>query len=290
MLYADHWHEGQGDGSSAANPPALVAVNQDRSTVDPSQAMPPGVFISPGNRGWWQPDFYDAVQPLAMVLASDAFLRTVAPGGWGTANIGGPWTVAPSSTPSLFSVNNTAGVIALDTTGNVQAVELLAAAATTASIQFDMSLSALPSAGNFVFVFAWFRVSGGGGSFYRIGVFVDSAGVVCLRGESVLGSPATTATLFPDSTPSGMAPLQPATFLTVGAALSSSNTTNVQAKTFPAGSADPGWQITGFDANNVGPQVTGPIGLRVASTLLNGVAGSADPITVTIDNFLADNI
>jgi len=49
--------------------------------------------------------------PPAGVLASDAFSRTVAAGGWGSADVGGPWTLTSAGS---FSVSGGAGPLSIE--------------------------------------------------------------------------------------------------------------------------------------------------------------------------------
>lgn len=219
--------------------------------------------------------------PHAQIVAYDLFRRTVAAGGWGTPDfVAGagpppnPWNI-PIGTPSFWSVNGTNGLVALDASGAVQGADLLQAVAATVTVRFDVSFSALPSPGNFVFALAWMRVSGDSTSaFYRVGIFVDNLGTICLRGEGV---PA--VTLWPDATPVGTPIAAPGMWLTVAAQLTTVSTTNALAKVWQVGSPEPTWGVSGTDPSSIGPQVAGPVGIRAMST--------ADAITVSFDNFAA---
>lgn len=62
------WRPDFSDGGQPL--PIPPASSSDPTTVDPSQAVPPGMFISPGdagNPGFWQPDFTDGGQPPPLV-------------------------------------------------------------------------------------------------------------------------------------------------------------------------------------------------------------------------------
>lgn len=219
-----------------------------------------------------------------LLLAQDGFTGRNVSGSWGVADVtGGAWNI-PIGSPGAFSIASGVGNVVLPTTGAVQGADLLAATGTTVDVRFDVSFSKLPTAGNFVFATTWTRVSSDSvSSFYRIGIFVDSQGVVCLRGEAV-----PLVTLWADATPLGT-PVLPAfpfsagVWLTVAAQLTTNFPTTAQAKVWQVGTSEPlGWGVAGVDLNNTGPQTSGPVGIRTFSTL--------DAITVSFMNFRAVRI
>jgi hypothetical protein len=74
-------------------------------------------------------------------VGEDTFTRTVAAGGWGNAEIGGPYTV--SSPATQWSVNGSQGVLTFTTVGTLMAA-LLNVGAVNFDIQADITFNELP--------------------------------------------------------------------------------------------------------------------------------------------------
>ena len=79
--------------------------------------------------------------PPPTALATDTFTRSVA-GGWGTADLGGAWTLAGGNT--RFSVTGGAGIEAPAPGGTVTA-KLAAVSSSSADVQVSMGLDAVPT-------------------------------------------------------------------------------------------------------------------------------------------------
>lgn len=211
------------------------------------------------------------------IFAQETFTKPPVAGGWGTAIIGGAWTVI-EGTAGNFSTNGTSGLVTLPS-GVVHAIGLQATSSLNSMMGYDVSFSALPSAGNFLYSFAWFRVNAGDTAFYRTGLYVDSTGTMCMRSEGV---PA--VTLFPDATPVTFGTYTPGSWISVRAVISGTNPTNVQAKGWPQFTLEPPiYQVTGADVVPIGPQSNGYAGIRA---LASGDAG----IVVSFDNFVGVNV
>jgi PKD repeat protein len=81
--------------------------------------------------------------PGVTTLASDSFSRTAATG-WGTADLGGAWTV---SSASLFSVANGTGSVSLKTAGSGPTAYLAALSQTNVNVVIDTSSNAAATGG-----------------------------------------------------------------------------------------------------------------------------------------------
>lgn len=202
----------------------------------------------------------------------DPFLRSAVASGWGTAPVGGLWTPAVG-TASNFSTTGTAGQITLPS-GTTQGIALEGISASTVTVNFDVNFKTLPTAGNFVYAFAWMRIDSGLTDFYRVGLFSDSTGLMCLRAEAVSVANGS-VTVFPDATPTVFGTYTPNTWMTVKAHLAGASPTTVGVEAWPQGTTEPGYQVTATDAT--GPQTAGFVGIRSLA--------SGNAITVLFDNF-----
>ena len=106
--------------------------------------------------------------------ATDTFGRT-ATKGWGTAGVGGAWTIATSS--SLFSVDGSAGKVNLNAAGIGVTASLASVSATNTNTVFDSSLSAAATGGG---VYLALAQRHSGTSEYRLKVRYMPGGVVHL--------------------------------------------------------------------------------------------------------------
>ena len=102
------------------------------------------------------------------VVAEDGFDRAGA-SGWGQAGTGGAWTV---STASVFSVNGSAGVVALPRAGSTQTATLKSVSAQDVSVLTDFTLESAPTSAYYHYVLA--RVNGS--SAYQAAVRVRADG------------------------------------------------------------------------------------------------------------------
>jgi len=107
--------------------------------------------------------------PATPVVALDGFGR-VSASGWGSAEVGGAWTVSSAST---MTVDGAAGVVRFTTAGSTRTAYLNAVSARDVSVVTDVALDVAPVGGNFYHqVLA--RVSGS--SWYMVTVRLEPGG------------------------------------------------------------------------------------------------------------------
>jgi hypothetical protein len=112
-----------------------------------------------------------------------------------------------------------------------------------------------------------------GGSYYRVGLFVDVAGKVWIRGQNHAGN-----ALFPD-VDTGLAHLGGTTYVVRVQAVGASPTT-IRAKAWKATAAEPAaWAAEKTDST-LGPPTAGSTGIRTIST-------SQTVMTVSFDDLVA---
>ncbi|WP_246020917.1 hypothetical protein [Arthrobacter echini] len=204
------------------------------------------------------------------VLAADSFGRTVS-SGLGTAEQGGAWTLAGSS--SLFSVANGVGSIRMNSAGSGPSAYLasVSSADTEATVKFGLD-----------------RIGSGGGTYvyvvgrkvgsaeYRGKVWVSSSGAVSLDATRVVDG---TLTTLASRSVSGLR-LAAGEQLQVRLQVTGNSPTRVNAKIWKVGTAEPtGWAVTATDDTAV-LQSAGSVGLM---TYLSGSATNA-PITASFDD------
>ncbi len=210
------------------------------------------------------------VAPAGGPLASDSFSRTMS-GGLGAADAGGSWTVSPAA---ACSVNGTAGVLSTGAGVTVNA-SLNSVSATDTAVQVSVALDRpTTGAGNYVAVVAR-KV---GTTDYRVRLRVLNTGVVNATLFRSVGGVLTELrrTDIPGLT------YTPGQVLNVRFDVSGSGTSTLNAKVWPAGAAEPGWQLTATDttASLQGPGAVG-VATYVSGTATNG------PVAISLDNFWA---
>jgi PKD repeat protein len=196
-------------------------------------------------------------------FAADDFGRDVAAGGWGTAPLGGGWTLSGGA--SNFSVADGEGRMALPTAGANRKAQLQGVAAGDVEIRSVLSLDEISDGGG-TFVSLAGRTSGFA-SEYRAKVWIKSTGAVQLQLNSLQSGETTLAA----ANIAG---------LTVGAGerlavrmqVLGSSPTTIRAKVWTAGTAEPAaWQLTttntvpelqdagavGYSVSNAGSVTTG---------------------------------
>ncbi|MFT3888303.1 MAG: PKD domain-containing protein [Arachnia sp.] len=107
--------------------------------------------------------------PVATSGASDSFNRTVA-SGWGTAEVGGAWTVNSAST---MSVNGSAAAARITAAGSTRMARLNLVSAEDVSILTDVTLDRAPAGGNY---YHYIEARIDGTSFYRVTLRLDASG------------------------------------------------------------------------------------------------------------------
>ncbi|MBA3369139.1 MAG: PKD domain-containing protein [Geodermatophilaceae bacterium] len=210
------------------------------------------------------------VAPAGGPLAQDSFSRATT-GGLGTADAGGPWTVSPAA---ACSVNGTAGVLSTGAGTTVNA-SLNSVSATDTAVQVSVALDrATTGAGNYVSVVAR-KV---GTTDYRVRLRVLNTGVV---NATLFRSVGGVLTELRRMDIPGLT-YTPGQVLNVRFDVSGSGTSTLNAKVWPAGAAEPAWQLTATDTT-ASLQGAGAVGV---ATYVSGSATNG-PVGISFDNFWA---
>jgi hypothetical protein len=209
--------------------------------------------------------------PTVTTYASDNFSRTVT-GGFGTAPIGGPWTISSSS--SSFSVADGVGVIRVGA-GSGPAAYLGNVSAADLDLRMNFSLDKRPT-GSGLHLSTLMRRSSGGS--YAVKARVDSGGAVWLEvyRKPASGSDVTlgTAVTVPGLTYAAGDTLE-LRVQSVG-----SSPTTIRSKVWKKGTAEPTvWQRSITDST---PGVQGAGSVGVLPYLSSGATNA--PVTVKIDD------
>ncbi|WP_449407513.1 PKD domain-containing protein [Microbacterium maritypicum] len=203
--------------------------------------------------------------PANAPLVTDTFTRTVPAGGWGSADLGGAWTLQGGS--AAYSVSGTAGLVSMAPSQTRTA--RLGLSATDAVIRVSVAADQVATGGAATATVIGRQVAG---SNYSARVRFEVGGGVrlyLLRDETALGS-----YLMPGVT------YTPGTVLNVALSVTGTNPTTLSAKVWKASDAEPAaWQVTATDTT-AAMQVAGTVGL------MNTVSGASTlPSTVfTWDN------
>jgi PKD repeat protein len=216
-------------------------------------------------------------QPLTITdaYATDAFGRTVA-NGFGTADIGGAWTLAGAA--SSFAVSDGAGHITGAVGGNRSAY-LTDVSQTDVDIKSDLTLDSTATGGGAYVSIIGRRVSNNND--YRLKVRYASDGrVIAYLTRTLAGSETILANLpVPGLTATANDPLR-ARFQVSG-----SNPTTLRAKVWRQGTQEPAaWTITGTDDTPAALQAPGNLGILLYTS--GSWTGAAPALTV--DNLQAE--
>ncbi|MFG6492855.1 PKD domain-containing protein [Microbacterium sp. P03] len=207
--------------------------------------------------------------PPPSVLAADTFTRTTS-AGWGAAETGGAWTASGSS--SMYRVQSGSGLQVLTTPGATAQATLNAVAARDAELRVDV---------------AWSRNSGPGALYaafspratstaddYRLTLYAGSTGRPRLDLVRRTGGAQTTLA----SVLSAVVIAPGTSYTVVVRAVTVAGTTQLAAKLYPAGAAEPGWQVTASDPT-ASMQTNGrPLVWSYMSS------GATSPVTTSFDN------
>ena len=216
-------------------------------------------------------------------LAADDFARVVK-GGWGTAPVGGSWSLVKGSAADV-SVNGAGGVIAVPAGSYLTVDHVLVLASTSVRdlvATFDVTFAEdigrqNPQYGGVVaYVVARFHNTSANG-YYRLGVVWDAASRrLWLRTQNPAGKghPGD----FTIETDTGIDPTAdfrgpPYGPYHVKVEITGAGPTSFGSKIWRAGPEPPSWMLTGNDTRGLGPQSAGPVGVR-ASNDLQGAPGA----------------
>ncbi|MHA7278693.1 PKD domain-containing protein [Arthrobacter sp. MDT2-2] len=205
-------------------------------------------------------------------LARDAFGRTVT-GGWGSADVGGPWLVGGST--AKYSVDGSAGLMNLAAAASSANARLDGVSSLTTDTRFTTKLDKAPNGGGLHLTVIGRNVAGAGD--YRTKLLISGTGGMSLIAEKAVNGTVTTL---------GSASV-PLTFTVtdtynVRVRVSGTAPATVQAKVWVAGTAEPStWQLTRTDSEPV-LQKAGSV---VVDAYLSSSATMA-PLKVRIDDFL----
>ncbi|MEO8931334.1 MAG: PKD domain-containing protein [Lacisediminihabitans sp.] len=203
----------------------------------------------------------------ASVLAQDAFARSVT-AGWGSADIGGPWTITGNT--ANLSVSAGFGLMNLGA-GSTRTARLNAVSSSDVDLQATMSLSAMPTGGGSFTDFIGRQV---GTSQYIAEVWVKPTGAVFVVLEQ--GSTVLTAVAVPGLTYTAGTQLQ------VRVRVTGTSPTTLQAKVWPTGQAEPStWAATRTDTT-AALQTAGSLGVQGYLS-----SSATSPVTTSFDNLSA---
>ncbi|GAA1831350.1 PKD domain-containing protein [Agromyces salentinus] len=203
--------------------------------------------------------------PVSIELAADEFERT-STSGWGTASVGGAWTVssAPNSTVSggkallLHSANSTRRATLDSVTGN------------DLTITGDFAVDKAVVGGS---AYAGLNVRQVGSEFYQARLRFQAGGVLAvqfMQGDSTLIANATLPLTY-----------TPGQAVSLKVRASGTSPTTLQAKAWTAGTTEPtGWSLTAT-STSAGLQAAGKVG--VVSYLSSAV--TSVPLTVSLDHY-----
>ena len=207
--------------------------------------------------------------PVSSHLATDAFGRTVATG-FGTADVGGAWTVSGSA--ANWSVSNGAGTVST-AKGTTLSAYLNAVSSNASDVSVSLRIPALPAGGSIYAGVVGRRV---GTDDYNARVIVAASGSVSIQ---VLHG----GTALKSATVSGLT-ASAGSVIHLRMQTTGSGTSTLQARAWLDGATQPGsWQVSATDTT-AALQAAGSVGVRtyVSSGLTNG------PIAIGVDDFTAD--
>jgi hypothetical protein len=219
------------------------------------------------------------------IYAQDGFGRTVS-SGWGTADVGGAWTIIISTWDGDFNVNGT-GTIQDGGTNQSKALMLNSVSVQDIDYTVKVKVNKLPTGTN-----AYIEVAGllarrvSDGNFYRGSLdFTVNSNIPRVRLYKAIGGveselAATPVTISSVGTPAAD------TYWKVRFQLEGVSPTTLRIKAWPASASEPGsWQATDTDSS-AALQASGPVGVLV----YNSSGLTNNPIVYTFDDLLVESI
>ena len=210
--------------------------------------------------------------PVPPGVALDGFGR-VSSSGWGSAEVGGAWTVSSAST---MTVDGAAGVVWFTAAGSTRTAYLNAVSARDVSVVTDVALDVAPVGGNFYHqVLA--RVSGS--SWYMVTVRLEPGGAARVYVSRVVSG---TETVLSTTVLSGFG-YSAGEKLAVRFDVSGGTSSALSGKVWRASASEPAaWTVTANDST-ASLQSAGGLGLK----FYTGSTMTSLPVTVKVDNFTA---
>lgn len=173
-------------------------------------------------------------------IVSDDFSRTTS-GGWGSAQVGGAYSVNKAS---AFSTANGAGTMSIPRPGASLTASLPSVSAADLTSSATIAIPTIPTKGNGVY--AGVQVRSTGSSYYQANIRVGAGGSLGVSIIRVNGSTASQTTVGRE--------VQVAKGLKAGASVqlqfqaTGSDPVHLQARAWQVGAAQPGWQLTADDS------------------------------------------
>jgi PKD repeat protein len=210
--------------------------------------------------------------PADVVL--DTFGRTVS-GGWGTAEVGGPWTT--SGTAANFSVAGGSGAFVIPAAGTTRAVWLDGTRRTSTDLRLTLSLDKVPSGNGAYLDVVGRRINATND--YRARMVMSSTGRVTVQLTALRGT-STAVGLAPAVTLPTTVSYAAGTQVHVRLQVTGTNPTTIRLKVWSAGASEPtAWQTSATDTT-AALQGAGAIGL---SGYLSGSVTNA-PVVLRLDD------
>lgn len=264
----------EASGTGAARTPT---ASRPLPAPGPAPVVPPSPAPSPGPVvGGDSPAVDPSQQPAAAaVVAADGFGRSVARG-WGTAEVGGRWSVLGS--PSAFSVAGGVGRMTIPRAGAGLGALLGDVRSDATDLTVRVATPRLADGGGAFVSLVGRRV---GADDYRAKVKIAPSGAVTLYLNRLAGGERTLGAI----TVPGVS-YAPGDALRIRLTVTGTSPTTLQAKVWEDGRAEPaGWQLTATDATP-GLQVAG--GAGVVSYL--SASSTSAPLVVVVDDLRATTL
>jgi hypothetical protein len=187
-------------------------------------------------------------------VASDGFNRTVS-GGWGAADVGGPWAIL--DTPASWSVSPGTGSIGVPATAQRRGL-LRSVSVRDVDLLAKITLPRCTGTGHYCDAFVIGRASAGSNpTYYRVGV-VQGAG----SGDILLRAQLDDGTSLASDADTGI-PASSGAQIMLRVQFQGVNPTVIRARAWRVGTAEPSaWLLNKTNSNSV-EQTAGSIGLRV---------------------------
>jgi PKD repeat protein len=209
-----------------------------------------------------------------VVLAADRFERTVV-GGWGTADVGGPWTV--STAAGVSSVLDGKARTVLGAPSTSRSSTLAGVSSTETDMLLDLSLDRLPTGSGASVYHSSLTRRISGSSYYRAMVRVLSTGAVRASLHRMVAG--TGLQLGNEITLPGIT-YAPGDTLRIRAQATGTSPTTLRMRTWKVGTPEPsGWQLVATDSS-APLQVPGSVG--IISYLPSSVTNA--PVQVRFDD------